>query len=615
MKQKYYANLSFLRAFACIAIVLLHTVNSAAILYESRISRSVYAGSMAVVEALSWAVPCFLMVTGALLLDPAREISLKKLFSKYILRVVIALAAAVLLFRAFDMLLNGEVLTASAVGRGFLNILTGKSWSHLWYLYVLIGLYLLLPLFRAAAEKLSVATLWYLVLVLFVFVSLLPLLELLDLSVGFSIPVSSIYPLYLFAGYLIFKKPLPKALAILLVLVGAGGLAAAAYLCYDKGLSFLNVLLNYASPLTALLSCGVFSLFASIPADSGEKNFFTRALCALDRASFGIYLIHLIFIRLILRYWGVDPYAIGIWSFAAVCLAALAVSWLIVWILCLIPGVGTVLGAASHFVLKAREEGKNDTSHHRISTTMIYLLIVLAVSAAVFSLTYGFLRHPGHFAFEPVTHETEAESSQTVSETPQQSEISEPESADESSQEASQESSREIPPEASAPESSEVSTDDESSAAETPAYQGVSKEKVREENPQAAAVLDEVGWDLQEAFNWVAKFPWARMSVDYSMGAEWFKDFGYENRYGNCYVMAATFCDLAKALGYDARQMIGEVPMERGGFGKHSWVEINLSGGTYVFDPDYTSETGKSGFLLTYEQGNTWVYTNYEPML
>ena len=130
-----------------------------------------------------------------------------------------------------------------------------------------------------------------------------------------------------------------------------------------------------------------------------------------------------------------------------------------------------------------------------------------------------------------------------------------------------------------------------------------------------AQILDEVGWDLQEAFNWVAKFPWARMSVDYSMGAEWFKDFGYENRYGNCYVMAATFCDLAKALGYDARQMIGEVPMERGGFGKHSWVEINLAGGTYVFDPDYTSETGKSGFLLTYEQGDTWVYTNYEPMI
>ena len=69
MKQKYYANLSFLRAVACVAIVVLHTVNSAAILYEGRISRVDYGVSMAVVEALAWAVPCFLMVTGALLLD------------------------------------------------------------------------------------------------------------------------------------------------------------------------------------------------------------------------------------------------------------------------------------------------------------------------------------------------------------------------------------------------------------------------------------------------------------------------------------------------------------------------------------------------------------------
>ena len=606
MKQKYYANLSFLRAVACVAIVVLHTVNSAAILYEGRISRVDYGVSMAVVEALAWAVPCFLMVTGALLLDPAREISLKKLFTRYILRVLLALAVSVLIFRGFDMLLNGEVFSLSAIGRGFLNILTGESWAHLWYLYVLIGLYLLLPLFRAAAEKLSEKTLWYLALVLFVFVSLMPLLKLLGIESGFSLPVVTVYPLYLILGYLLFQKPFSRLISAALILIGAGGLAAAAYLRYAWGIDSLSLLLNYASPLTVLLSCGVFSLFARLSADTGEKNIFTRAVLSLDRASFGIYLFHLVFVRLVLRYWGVDPYSLGIWSFAVISIAVLAVSFLLVRVLCLIPGFEFILG---------RQSKEYEPQKQKTTASLMKLAIFVIVAGVIAAVTFGMLRHPNRLAFLPAradtasseeTHEASAEPEIESSVADESSLISENSIEESVSEEDSGDNSMNTEP--------SENSEEESSAWETPAYEGVNKDQVREENPQAAAVLDEVGWDLKEAFEWVAKFPWARMSVDYTMGSEWFKDFGYENHYGNCYVMAATFCDLAKALGYDARQMLGEVPMERGGYGRHSWVEIKLAGGTYVFDPDYQSETKKSGYLLTYEQGDTWVYMNIEPM-
>ncbi|MBQ4258543.1 MAG: acyltransferase family protein [Clostridia bacterium] len=608
MKQKYYANLSFLRAVACAAIVILHTVNSAAILYRVNISKSAYGISMAVVESLSWAVPCFLMVTGALLLDPKRELPLKKLFSRYILRVFLALAVFVLLFRALDMLLNGEVFRPAVVWQGLRNILTGESWAHLWYLYVLIGLYLLLPLFRAAAEKLSVKVLWYLCGVVFLFLSLMPLLGMLDLESGFSIPVASVYPLYLFLGYLLFQKPVPRLISVLMVLIGAGGLACAGYFRYALGFGSLSPLLNYASPLTVLLSAGIFSLFARIDPESGEKNTFTKSLLGLDRASFGIYLLHLVFVRLILRYWNVNPYALGVWSFAIISIAVYLVSYVLVYFLCMIPGVPFVLGASS------RPSPESGSAKGKGTDAAIKLSILLIASGVVAAVVYGFLSHPERFAFlpDPVSSVPE----QTVSSEVPPDETSEPESSGDFASEISQESVPEESSVISVPEetSSQESSGEESSAWETPAYQGVDKDEVREKNPQAAAVLDEVGWDLQNAFNWVASFRWAYMTVDYSMGAEWFRDFGYEYHYGNCYVMASTFCDLAKALGYDARQMIGEVPMEHGGFGRHSWVEIRIAGGTYVFDPDYTSETKRNGFLLTYEQGNTWVYMNIEPM-
>ena len=55
---------------------------------------------------MMWAVPCFVMVTGALLLDENREVSFDKLFNKYILRVLGALVVFSMVFRIFDIIMD-----------------------------------------------------------------------------------------------------------------------------------------------------------------------------------------------------------------------------------------------------------------------------------------------------------------------------------------------------------------------------------------------------------------------------------------------------------------------------------------------------------------------------
>ena len=54
--------------------------------------------------------------------------------------------------------------------------------------------------------------------------------------------------------------------------------------------------------------------------------------------------------------------------------------------------------------------------------------------------------------------------------------------------------------------------------------------------------------------------PYYRMDSSPSQGSEWFALYGFRNHTGNCYVMAATFYYMAKALGYDAHQVAGYVP-------------------------------------------------------
>ena len=130
----------------------------------------------------------------------------------------------------------------------------------------------------------------------------------------------------------------------------------------------------------------------------------------------------------------------------------------------------------------------------------------------------------------------------------------------------------------------------------------------------AADVLNRVGWNLHAAFNWSASLPYRNYSNDPSPGSEAMAMYGFQNGVGDCYVMAATFYYMAKQLGYDAHQMAGYVPLLGGGMGVHSWVEIDMNGTTYVFDPNFTNQTGRNGYQIYYGMSGTWRYSNYYRM-
>ena len=128
---------------------------------------------------------------------------------------------------------------------------------------------------------------------------------------------------------------------------------------------------------------------------------------------------------------------------------------------------------------------------------------------------------------------------------------------------------------------------------------------------KAAAVLDQVGWDLRSAFRWSVGMSYYADGIDISAGSEVLANYGFEHHKGDCYVFAATFYTMAIDLGYDAHQVFGYVPRRGGGKITHSWVEIEIDGSTYVFDPDFQYATGKNGFMIHYGMSGTWMYMDY----
>ena len=361
MKRIHY--LSYLRALACIAIVILHTVDAAVILYGDTISEAEKTASLCVVYCMMWAVPVFVMVTGALLLRKEKSITLKDVFGKYIFRIVVALLACCLIFSLLDTLMNKDGAGAGFLLRGLWNTLTGRGWSHLWYLYLLIGLYLLLVFYRMIARSASAKEYRYLLLVYAIFLSILPVFQLWNVKIGFYLHVSTIYPFYLFAGYGIAEGivRIKRPVSILLIVVGlAGIILSTIWDAHYERVAYGN-LLGYSSIFVLLLSCGVFALIKDLKGglkisctklsktvtvyEEKKPGFIGRVLLELDRCSFGVYLIHMVFIRLFLRYWKINPYEFGpaILIFAGLVVGSLIISYGITVILKLIPGVRKIV--------------------------------------------------------------------------------------------------------------------------------------------------------------------------------------------------------------------------------------------------------------------------------
>lgn len=95
--------------------------------------------------ASRWCVPVFLMISGALFLNPMRPIKIKRLLLRNVLRILTAFLfwACIYSFRDF---LNGK-----PAKEALLSVFCGHY--HMWFLFLIVGLYLISPLLKCIVEN------------------------------------------------------------------------------------------------------------------------------------------------------------------------------------------------------------------------------------------------------------------------------------------------------------------------------------------------------------------------------------------------------------------------------------------------------------------------------
>lgn len=333
------------------AIVFLHTFQFNVEVFQPMGGAKI--ASVAVRNGMMWAVPVFVMVTGALLLEPNRKLSYERLFWHYIFRIAVLLFVCVCASRFLDEYLLGIAPVEEPLvfaGNTVVAFLTAGGWQTFWYLYLLLAIYLTLPLLRGMARGLDDTGLQYATAVLFVFQSAVPFAaNMAGQQAGVYLLCYTVYPLYLVLGYRMGKSAVRVPVVAVWFLVGACviGNVALTVGCFLFGWSrLIGELGLYSFPLTVVEAGGIFLLFSRM--DKGQSDIrkmtstqsaemqltiLGKILLAFDRHTLAIYLLHLFYLQMAIYYFGFNPYRYGVWMVAVEAFILFLLSYLTAGIL------------------------------------------------------------------------------------------------------------------------------------------------------------------------------------------------------------------------------------------------------------------------------------------
>lgn len=341
--------LSRLKALACIGVIILHTFSSFGRFATSQEYTYLF---LSIKNCMSWAVPCFVMASGALLLDRNRILTPKKLFGKYIPRMALALVIFSVIFSVFDTLTTAPRSAGATVKDTLSDIFLGTGWPHMWYIYLMLAIYLLLPVYKLISGNAKASEIKYLLLIYTVFLSVLPFIETAaGKKLPFYICVFTIYPLFLFLGHALHTGiiKLPKNACGLMFLIIFGIIAMLTVYGYtpvDNSLETrrkIKLLLNdYSFPLYVLASIGAFGYIRKTR--NKEVPVLDKIAAELDSCSFGIYLIHMAVLKFIYAVMKFNPFEHGgTIAVIGICIVTLAISYAITRLLKFIPYVNRII--------------------------------------------------------------------------------------------------------------------------------------------------------------------------------------------------------------------------------------------------------------------------------
>ncbi|MFA9381035.1 MAG: acyltransferase [Acetanaerobacterium sp.] len=251
--------------------------------------------------AARWCIPAFVMMSGRAFLDPRKTLKPGTLMKRNVLRMVISLLFWATAYHLYEVVLTKGTLDAADLAGGVIGVFTFSARRHLWFLYLMIGLYLLTPFLRrlTAGRSTRRLTLVSILLLLVSGITPIALSALPSYSyMQYVMQVPGFIGLFIL-GHLLERISLSSGAARGLCLAGLFGMgftvAATSLLSLHLGTAtqifYSNTAPNVVITAVGLLVYGKRRLFTL---SLGEK--WNGRLARFSELTFTIYLIHDFFV-------------------------------------------------------------------------------------------------------------------------------------------------------------------------------------------------------------------------------------------------------------------------------------------------------------------------------
>lgn len=332
-----------LRVIALFAVVVLHTASLLLMDFKKSPLSDWIAADL--YNALTrFAVPVFVMITGALLLH--REYELGDFLKRRLSRIIWPFLFWSLVFIGYSWYNEDLNFTQDAWAdiRIVLHQLKYGAYYHLWYVYMLIGLYLIIPAISRFVRNATEKEVQYFLVVWFIVIAFSqPYLSRFMPQV--DVRYFTGYIGYLVLGHYLTFKELPqhglKTPLVIFYLVCLAGIILGTYFLTAATGNISTIMYEPLGPFVILYSAAVFLLaritFFKLPAS------LVKLRNLIGGFSLGIYLCHALFLTL-LDNWGIsyklcNPFI----SIPVTALVCFVLSFILIFILSKIPVIGKYL--------------------------------------------------------------------------------------------------------------------------------------------------------------------------------------------------------------------------------------------------------------------------------
>ncbi|WP_238907647.1 acyltransferase [Clostridium sp. YIM B02506] len=232
-------------------------------------------------------LPIFFMMSGALLLN-GKEESLFQFYVKRFSKVAIPFIAYSF-FYLFIFNYKWSLFSLSNLVHSLLDILKGPVFYHLWFVYTLLGLYVVAPFLKAMLQGLSNKILINLMIVILILRCISIYLPVTGVNLGLTNYVFDNWVMYFISGYMLTRdlgEKFNKAVYRLGVISFIFTIIIIRYIP-----SFSNNLFDL-SPTMVLMTASVFLFFKQSSHRFPQNGPIYWVISLSNKYSYSIYLIH-----------------------------------------------------------------------------------------------------------------------------------------------------------------------------------------------------------------------------------------------------------------------------------------------------------------------------------